>query len=134
MTKIVFFRNDGIFYGFEEQGHTGYGEAGDDVLCAALSAMTMLIINTIEISYASDVRYEINEQATEIRVSCRSALPEFEPDERKRYAISGLFMAYYYQLNDMLEDNYDYLDVTVVDKPYSADETTKNGGKRNVKT
>ena len=47
MTKLVFFRSDGIFYGFEEQGHTGYGQEGDDIICAALSAMTMLIINTV---------------------------------------------------------------------------------------
>lgn len=52
MTKVVFYRSCGAFYGFEEQGHTGYGEAGDDVLCAALSAMTMLIVNAVEIAYA----------------------------------------------------------------------------------
>ena len=68
MTKIVFYRTNGVFYGFEEQGHTGYGEEGDDVLCAALSAMTMLIINTIEISYASDVEYNIDEATTDISV------------------------------------------------------------------
>ena len=60
MTKILFFRRDGIFYGFEETGHTGYGESGDDVLCAALSAMTMLIVNTVEISYAGDIDYKID--------------------------------------------------------------------------
>ncbi|MGM9634713.1 MAG: ribosomal-processing cysteine protease Prp, partial [Candidatus Avispirillum sp.] len=42
MTKVKFFRRGGFYYGFEETGHTGYGESGDDVLCAALSAMTML--------------------------------------------------------------------------------------------
>ncbi|MBQ9921105.1 MAG: ribosomal-processing cysteine protease Prp [Clostridia bacterium] len=47
MTKIVFHKWDNVFYGFSEHGHTGYGESGDDVLCAAISAMTMLIINTI---------------------------------------------------------------------------------------
>ena len=31
MTRIVFRRRDGIFYGFEEIGHTGYGDAGEDV-------------------------------------------------------------------------------------------------------
>ena len=59
MTKIIFYRSNGIFWGFEEQGHTGYADAGEDILCSALSAMTMLIINTIEVSYASDVDYEI---------------------------------------------------------------------------
>ena len=116
MTKIVFFRRDGLFYGFEEHGHTGYGESGDDVLCAALSAMTMLIINAAEVAYASDVEYTIDEETTNISVICRSALPEFEEDEKKRYAVSGLFLAYYYQLNDLLEEYYDYLEVDVVDE------------------
>ena len=70
MTKVVFYRSCGAFYGFEEQGHTGYGEAGDDVLCAALSAMTMLI------------------------------------------------MAYFYQLNDLIEEYSDYLEVNVIDRDY----------------
>ena len=118
MTKIVFFRSGGTFYGFEEQGHTGYGDAGDDVLCAALSAMTMLIINTIEVAYASDVDYSVNEGATHIMVRSKAALPEFESDENKRYAVSGLFLSYYYQLNDMIEEYYDYLDVEVKDVDY----------------
>ena len=116
MTKIVFYRSGGVFYGFEEQGHTGYGEEGDDVLCAALSAMTMLIINTIEVSYASDVDYTIDEATTDIQVVAHGALKEYEADDAKRFAISGLIQAYYYQLNDMLEDYYEFLDVDVVEE------------------
>ena len=118
MTKIVFFRSGGIFYGFEEQGHADYAEAGEDVLCAALSAMTMLIINTVEVAYASHIEYDINEGATVIRVRSKAALAEFEEDDRKRYAVSGLFMSYYYQLNDLLEEYYDHLDVEVKDVDY----------------
>ena len=117
MTKIVFYKTDGIFYGFEEQGHTGYGEAGDDVLCSAISAMTMLIINAIEVSYASDVEYTIDEKTTDIRLIAKGALPEYEENESKRFAVSGLIMAYYYQLNDLIEEYYDYLSVDVIDKP-----------------
>ena len=116
--KIVFFRSNGIYYGFEEQGHTGYGEAGDDILCSALSAMTMLIINAVEIGYASDVDYDINDGDTHIVVTSKSALPEFEEDERKRYAVSGLFMAYYYQLNDLTLEYGDFLEVEVEDRDY----------------
>ena len=118
MTKVVFFRNDGIFYGFRETGHTGYGEAGDDVLCAALSAMTMLLINSINVVFAGELDYTVDEGATEIMVQSKSALPEFEEDERKRYAISGLFMSYYIQLNDLMEEYYKYLQVEVIDKEY----------------
>ena len=118
MTKVVFFRSGGFFYGFEEQGHTGFGEEGNDMLCAALSAMTMLIINTIEVAYASDVEYTIDEETTDIRVRSKAALVEYEADERKRYAVSGLFLSYYYQLNDLLEEYYDFLDVEIKDVEY----------------
>ena len=112
MIKFTFFKRDGVYYGFEEQGHAGYAESGDDIVCAAVSAMTMLIVNAIEVSYASDVEYTIDEDTTDIKVVARGALAEFEEDEKKRFAISGLIEAYYLQLNDMLEESYDYLDVT----------------------
>ncbi len=118
MTKVVFFRSGGSFYGFEEQGHSGFADAGEDILCAALSAMTMLIINTVEVAYASDVDYTIDEGATNIRVRSKAALPEFEEDERKRYAVSGLFMSYFYQLNELVEEYYDNLSVEVKDIDY----------------
>ena len=118
MTKIVFYRSNGVFYGFEECGHSGYADAGDDVLCAALSAMTMLIVNTVEVAYASNVDYSVDEGATRIVVRSKAALPEFEEDERKRYAVSGLFMSYFYQLNDLVEEYYDFLKVDVKDVDY----------------
>ena len=116
MTKIVFFRSGGSFYGFEEHGHSGYADAGEDVLCAAISAMTMLIINTIEVAYASNVEYTIDEGATNIKVRSKAALAEFEEDERKRYAVSGLFLSYFYQLNELVEEYYKFLEVDVVDR------------------
>jgi uncharacterized protein YsxB (DUF464 family) len=118
MTKVVFFRNDGIFYGFREQGHTGYGEEGYDILCAALSSMSMLIINSVNVVFAGELDYSIDEDATEITVQSKSALPEFEEYDKKRYAISGVFMSYYIQLNDLMEEYYKYLQVEVIDKEY----------------
>ena len=118
MTTITFYKTHGFYYGFEEQGHTGYGEAGDDILCAAISSMTMFLINTVEVAYASRIDYDINEGATRIRVCAKSALPEFESDDYKRYAVSGIMMGFYCQLSDMLEEYGDFLDVSVQDKPY----------------
>ncbi len=115
MTKIVFYKSGDVFYGFEEQGHTGYGEAGTDVLCAAISSMSMLIINAIEVVYASDVDYSIDEKTTDIKVIARGAIED--DDEKKRYAISGLITAYYYQLNDLTEEYYDFLEVEAREMP-----------------
>ena len=116
----MFFRSGGVFYGFEEQGHAGFGEAGDDILCAAISSMTMFLINTIEVAYASNVDYEIDDGTTTIRVRARAALPEFEEDDCKRYAVSGIFLGYYQQLTDMLEEYGDYLDVKVINRSFDA--------------
>ena len=116
MTTITFYKADGFFYGFEEQGHTGFAESGDDILCSALSSMTMLIINAIEVSYASNVEYTIDEETTDIRLIAKSALPKYEPDEKKQYAVSGLIQAYFYQLMDLVEEYYDYLDVKEIER------------------
>ncbi len=116
MTTVIFYKSNGVYYGFEEQGHTGYGESGDDVLCAALSSMTMLIINAIEVSYASDVDYIIDEKTTDIKLIAKCALEKYEQDEKKRYAVSGLIQAYYFQLMDLVEDYYEFLDVKEIDR------------------
>ena len=118
MTTITFYKTNGIYYGFEEQGHTGFAESGEDILCSALSAMTMLIINTVEVAYASSIDYDIDEETTNIRVRSKAALPEFEEDELKRYAVSGIFLAYYKQIEDLIEEYYDFLDVSIEDRPY----------------
>ena len=116
MTTITFYKADGYYYGFEEQGHTGYGESGEDILCSAISAMTMFIINAIEVSYQSSVDYDIDEKTTDIRLIAKSALPKYEKDEKKQFAISGLIQAYFYQLMDLTEEYYDYLDVKTIER------------------
>ena len=115
MVKITFFKRDGIYYGFRETGHAGFDEAGKDIVCAAISAMTMLVINAIEVSYASDVEYSIDEDTADIEVRAFGALPANSDDEKKQYAISGLIQAYFLQLVDMIEDYDEYLDVNEVE-------------------
>ena len=116
MTTITFYKSGGLYYGFEEQGHTGYGESGEDILCSALSAMTMLIINAIEVTYDCNVDYTIDEETTDIRLIAKSALPKYEKDEKKQFAVSGLIQAYFYQLMDLVEEYYDYLDVKEIER------------------
>ena len=116
MTRITFYKSNGVFYGFEEKGHAGYDEAGRDILCSAISAMTMLIINAIEVSYGSDADYIIDEEKTDIKLIARGALARFEEDEKKRYAIAGLILAYYEQLKELTEEYYEYLSVEAVEK------------------
>lgn len=116
MTKITFFMRNGTYYGFRETGHTGFGEEGDDILCSAISAMTMLIINTLEVAYKCPVDFKIDDETADITVKCLSALPDSGADEKKRFAASGLFEGYYLQLCELVEEYYEFLNVSVTEK------------------
>ncbi len=116
MTEITFFKRNGVYYGFKESGHSGYADAGQDIVCAAISAMTMLIVNTIEVSYATDVEYVIDEDSTDVTVTVPSILENKDDNAHIRFAVSGLLQGYFLQLMDMLEDYYDYLSVEETEK------------------
>ena len=125
MTTITFFRSEGVYYGFEESGHVGYGDWGEDPFCAMLSSITMYIVDVVEDVYHGKVHYDINADDTVITVRSPSALPAFESDERVRFAVSGLFLTYYMMLEDMIlhDDMYEFtkesgFTVKVVDKDY----------------
>ena len=115
-TTIIFYKSGGIFYGFEEQGHTGYADAGEDILCAGISSMTMLIINAFEVGFDTRVDYNIDEVTTNITLTVKSALPKYEKDEKKQFAAEGLIKAYFYQLMDLTEEYYDFLEVREVER------------------
>ena len=83
--------------------------------------MTMLIINTIEVVWGANVDFDMDEKTADISVTVKSALPSYEEDEAKQYAIQGLIYSYYLQLNEMLEDYYDYLDVDCIEQDIEKD-------------
>ena len=75
-----------------------------------ISSLTMYIVDAVEDVYGGKIRYDINDDDTVITVRSPSALPAFEPDERVRFAVSGLFLTYYHMLEDMLlhDDLYEF--------------------------
>ena len=47
MTRCEFFTEDDRITGFSVSGHSGYGEAGTDIVCAAISAVVTMAEATI---------------------------------------------------------------------------------------
>ena len=41
-------REDGVYRGFRCAGHAGYAESGQDIICAAVSALVINTANSIE--------------------------------------------------------------------------------------
>lgn len=49
MIKITFFKDsDDICRGFSSTGHAGYGINGEDIVCSAVSVLTINTVNSIE--------------------------------------------------------------------------------------
>jgi Protein of unknown function (DUF464). len=55
MIKATFYKDeDGTITGFKILGHAGFGHKGNDIVCAAVSALVINTINSIE-HFTSDV-------------------------------------------------------------------------------
>ncbi len=49
MTTITITKDaDGVYRGFECNGHAGFADSGKDIVCAAVSVLTINTINSIE--------------------------------------------------------------------------------------
>ena len=48
-TTVTFFkRSDGALIGYSACGHSGYADAGSDIVCAAISALTQTVLNGLK--------------------------------------------------------------------------------------
>ena len=59
--RAVFFRRDGILTGFEFTGHAGYGKAGSDIVCSAVTSAVMLTCNTVTDFFHADADVSVEE-------------------------------------------------------------------------
>jgi hypothetical protein len=48
MTKVTIYRNhEGSYTGFDCEGHAGFADAGEDIVCAGISVLVINTINSI---------------------------------------------------------------------------------------
>lgn len=70
MTKITVRKTaDGEYAGFTCQGHAGYDKKGQDVVCAALSILTINTLNSLE--QLTHARMEVTSDEKTGVISCR---------------------------------------------------------------
>ena len=79
MTQITFYTDpDGEITGFRAEGHAGYAEEGEDIVCAAITALINNTVNSINELTESEALADIDEEEAYIDVSffeppCREA-------------------------------------------------------------
>lgn len=61
---VIFYKSaDGRLIGYRAQGHTGYAEAGYDIVCAAISALTQTTLNGLQNVLKAPVAAEIDDRS-----------------------------------------------------------------------
>ena len=68
MIKAVFFTENGRLSGFSLSGHAGYGTAGNDVACAAVSSAAELTCNTVTEFFGDDADVSVSENMLTLRL------------------------------------------------------------------
>jgi len=63
MTKVTIYKNvKNECVGFKALGHAGYAEEGEDIVCAAISILTINTMNAIETFTDADVFLDTDEE------------------------------------------------------------------------
>ena len=74
----------GEIVGFSVDGHAGYGEAGTDIVCAAVSSAAYMAANTITEVFHADAQVSVDDGEMLVRltrsqaVNCRDILAGFK--------------------------------------------------------
>ena len=62
MIRAEFVTEDNKFIGFSVKGHSGLRPSGEDILCASVSGMAMLVINTLQEVFKATLSLDIREE------------------------------------------------------------------------
>lgn len=61
--------------GFTVSGHSGYSESGSDIVCAAVSAMVMLVCNTITEKFGENASVSVNDKSGSVTLEFEKQIP-----------------------------------------------------------
>ncbi len=90
MTMVAFFRApDGGLVGFEASGHSGFARAGEDIVCAAVSALTEATLNGLQSVVKAPVTFERDEKRALLTACLTPDCPE-ETLERAQILLQTL--------------------------------------------
>ena len=99
MTSVRFCKSaDGTYVSFESTGHAGYADCGEDIVCAAVSAATELVIAILE-NFSVNLELEIHEKKA--RVFCR--IVSDAANSAKRESIKNVLDGYLGYLQSVSE-------------------------------
>ena len=107
MTRVEFFDQDGRITGFTVSGHSGYAEAGADIVCAAVSTAVQFASITIEEVLGNRCKTKVNEEEARITLTLPASCEE---EEAVQAVLTGMMLT----LCSLRDDYSDYIEVLEV--------------------
>ena len=107
MTRCEFFSENGRITGFNISGHSGYAEAGSDIVCAAVSAAVAMAECTINDVCGAKAKVRVKDENARISLTLPASCDE---EEAVQAVLAGMMLT----LCSMRDDYPDYIEVLEV--------------------
>ena len=107
MTRCEFFTEEDRITGFSISGHSGYAEAGSDIVCAAISAVVTMAEATINEVCGAKAKVRVKDEDTRITLTLPASCDE---EESVQAVLAGMMLT----LIGLREDHPDYIEVLEV--------------------
>ena len=107
MTRCEFFTENDRITGFSVSGHSGYAEAGSDIVCAAISAIVTMAEATINEVCGAKAKVRVKEEDARVTLTLPTSCDE---EESVQAVLAGMMLT----LCSMRDDYPDYIEVLEV--------------------
>ena len=107
MIKAEFFDREGRITGFSVSGHSGYAEAGADVVCAAVSAAVTFADATIRDVLGESAKSKVDEGSATVTLTLPA---KCDNEEAVQAVLTGMMLT----LGALRDDYPDYIEVMEV--------------------
>ena len=107
MTRCEFFTDKDRITGFSVSGHSGYAEAGSDIVCAAVSAVVTMAEATINDVCGAKAKVRVKEEGARVTLTLPVSCDE---EETVQAVLAGMMIT----LAGMRDDYPDYIEVLEV--------------------
>ena len=108
MTKVSIFRRDNKIFEVECDGHTNYGEKGEDIVCASLSS----IVQTAVLGLLMIAELELEMKRDDELGYLKFTLPE-KLDDKQDIQASAILDTMLCGISDLYESFSDYIELEV---------------------
>ena len=107
MTRCEFFMEEDRITGFSVSGHSGYAESGEDIVCAAITAIVTMAEATINEVCGAKAKVRVKEEDARVTLTLPTSCDE---EDAVQAVLAGMMLT----LCSLRDDYPDYIEVMEV--------------------